>query len=98
MPRPRHLVLLMLGCWFWFPSEHASAAAKKKSAEKPDAAAATVEKVLRAEVAGAGDRRQQLAEALKQQPDSPAARWQAGFVKEGDSWRSFDGPARARAT
>jgi hypothetical protein len=70
----------------------AAAAGKKKSADKPEAAPA-VEKVLRSEVAGAVDRRGQLAETLKQQPDSPAARWQAGFVRDGNAWRSYDEPA-----
>src|SRR5262249_18486333 len=76
----------------------APAAGKKKSAEKSDAAAATVEKVLRSEVAEPVDRRAQLADALKQQPDSAAARWQAGFVKDGGSWRSFDEASRNSST
>src|SRR5437899_10793691 len=75
-----------------------SAAEKKKTAVKPDSAPGGVEKVLRAEVTGVVDRRDQLAETLKQQPDSPAARWQAGFVKDGDSWRSFDQVWRNSAT
>lgn len=61
--------------------------AGKKTFVKPDPA---VEKVLRAEVAGPVNRREQLADALSQRPDSASARWQAGFVKVADSWRSFD--------
>src|SRR5262245_39129147 len=72
----------------------ALAAGKKKTAEKPDAMAATVERVLRSEVAGPIDRRAQLAEPLKLQPDSAVARWQAGFVRDADTWRSFDGGPR----
>jgi hypothetical protein len=71
------------------------AAGKKKSASKTDAAPGAVEKVLRAEVAGAVDRRMQLAGTLKEHPDSAAARWQAGFIKDGDAWRSFDQPERS---
>src|SRR5262245_6417316 len=97
MPRIAHLALLIVGCCFCLPSAPATAAGKKKSAEKSDAAAAMVEKVLRSEVAGPVDRRGQLAETLKQQPDSPAARWQAGYVRDGRSWRSFDDPPHGAA-
>ncbi|MGE5194342.1 MAG: polymorphic toxin-type HINT domain-containing protein [Deltaproteobacteria bacterium] len=79
-------------------ADPAPAAAKKKPAAKPDPAPVAVERVLRSEVAGKVDRRMQLAETLKQQPDSPSARWQAGFVKDGDSWRSFDEPQRDTAS
>ncbi|MGE5194341.1 MAG: polymorphic toxin-type HINT domain-containing protein [Deltaproteobacteria bacterium] len=68
----------------------AFAAGNKKSAAKPDPVPGAVERVLRAEVAGAVDRRTQLAETLKQHPNSAPARWQAGFVKDGNSWRSYD--------
>src|SRR5262245_29969327 len=95
MPRIVHLALLLTGSCVCLPSARAAAAGKKKSADKPDAAAAAVEKVLRSEVAGPVDRRAQLSEALKQRPDSPAARWQAGFVKLGDSWRSFEEEPRS---
>jgi hypothetical protein len=88
----------LLSCGFCFFSEPLGAAAKKKSPEKPDVAAAAVEKVLRAEVAGAVDRRQQLAETLKHRPDATTARWQAGFIKAGDSWRSFDGTSQDLAS
>ena len=74
------------------------AAAPKKRPAKPDPALVTVEKVLRVEVAGEVDRRGQLAETLKEQPGSSPARWQAGFVKDGDGWRSFDEPTRDSAT
>src|SRR5262245_25540490 len=69
---------------------HTRAAGKKKSADKPDAAAAAVEKILRNEVAGPIDRRGQLSVTLNQQPDSTAARWQAGFVRGGNAWRSYE--------
>jgi hypothetical protein len=72
--------------------------AGKKSAAKPDLALSAVEKVLRAETAGEVDRRGQLAETLNQQADAPAARWQAGFVRDGNSWRSFDSPLSAAST
>jgi hypothetical protein len=81
---------VVVGCCFCLPRAPAEAAGKKKSADKPDAAAAAVEKVLRSEVAGPVDRRGQLAETLKQQPGSAAARWQAGFVRDGNMWRSYD--------
>jgi hypothetical protein len=67
-------------------------AAGKKPATKPAADSLAVEKVLRAEVAGQVDRREQLAGALSSQPDSAVARWQAGFVRDADAWRSFDDP------
>src|SRR6266481_1902316 len=98
MPRPALVALVVLGSFLFLLSGPASAAGKKKAAAKPEPAPAAVEKVLRAEVAGAVDRRGQLAEALQQQPDSAAARWQAGFLKDGDSWRSYDGPARDAAS
>jgi hypothetical protein len=75
---------------FLSPGRAGRRCGKEKSADKPDPAAAAVEKVLRAEVAGAVDRRAQLAETLRLQPDSAAARWQGGFIKVGNSWRSFD--------
>jgi hypothetical protein len=87
---PGSLAIVAAACFVVTP---ASAAAKKKSANKPDPAITAVEKVLRSEVAGPVDRRGQLADTLKQQPDSGAARWQAGFVRDGKLWRSFDNPA-----
>lgn len=65
-------------------------AAGKKNSPKSDPGLATAEKVLRAEVAGQVDRRDQLAGALRELTDSPAVRWQAGFVRDGNSWHSFD--------
>src|SRR5690349_20624254 len=67
-----------------------SAAAKKKTVEKPDPGLAAVEKVLRAEVAGQVDRREQLAGTVHERPNSLSARWQAGFVRDRGLWRSFD--------
>jgi hypothetical protein len=66
------------------------AAAKKKTIEKPDPAVGAVDSVLRSEVAGQVDRRERLASTLEQNPDSVSARWQAGFVRAGNQWRSFD--------
>ncbi len=71
---------------------HSWAAAKKKTAQKSDPSPAAVEKVLRAEIAGEVDRRSQLADVLSSQPDVATARWQAGYVRDGKSWRSFDEP------
>ena len=73
------------------------AAGKKKSADKPDPAIGTVEKVLRAEVDGQVDRRERLGSTLEQNPDSAVARWQAGFVRDAYSWQSFDDPQLAIA-
>jgi hypothetical protein len=73
----------------------ASAADRKKSAAKHDPGQAAVEKALRAETAGEINRRGQLAEALKQHPDSAAARWQAGFVRERQQWIECDDSSRA---
>jgi hypothetical protein len=67
-------------------------AATPKKAEKNDSARLGVEKVLRAEIAGAVNRREQLAQAIKAQPDSPFAHWQSGFVRDGKTWKSFDEP------
>src|SRR5262245_62975862 len=78
-------IVLLLGCGVCFLNEPFLAAGTKRKPAQPDPALPTVEKVLRAEVAGQIDRRRQLAETLRQQPDWPSARWQAGFVKEGDS-------------
>lgn len=57
---------------------------------KADPAVGVIEKTLRAEAAGEVDRREQLTDVLREQPDFSAARWQAGFVREGKTWRSFD--------
>ena len=77
MHRPTTLASLAILFGFVFFGVPAAGAGKKKSADKPDLAAAAVENVLRAEVAGPTDRRAQLSETLKLQPDSRAARWQA---------------------
>src|SRR5262245_9424388 len=87
-------IVLLLGCALFLISVPSSVAATKKKAARSDPALPTVEKVLRAEVAGEVDRRRQLAETLKQHPDSAAAHFQAGFVKDGNSWRSLEGPQR----
>ncbi len=77
--------------------------AGKKVSPKADPGLPAVEKVLRAEVAGQVDRRNQLAGALQEVADSQSVRWQAGFVRDGNSWRSFDdfsatGPGTAALT
>src|SRR6516164_7190912 len=91
-------VVLSFSCLLFAIIQPASAAGTKKKPTKSDPALPTVEKVLRVEVAGVVDRRSQLAETLKQQPDSAVARWQAGFVKDGDSWKSFDQPEPGTAS
>src|SRR5215470_15600073 len=85
----RVAVILSLGFGLLLIGQPASDAATRKKAGD-DASAKSVEKVLRAEAAGQVDRRALLADALKGKSDSPAARWQAGFVRVGKSWRSFD--------
>jgi hypothetical protein len=86
----RITVVLSFSCLVFAISQPTSAAGTKKKPTKSDPALPTVEKVLRAEVAGQVDRRGQLAETLKHHADSATARWQGGFVKDGDTWRSFD--------
>src|SRR5262245_8722669 len=68
----------------------ASGAGKKKPVDRADPGLATVEQVLRAEVAGQVDRRKQLAGIVEERSESPAARWQAGYVRDGNVWRSYE--------
>jgi hypothetical protein len=89
MPTKMLAALLLIVSALLLSSGH-STAAGKRSAARPDPAMETVDKVLRAELTGQVDRREQLAGALASQPDSPATRWQAGFVRVGKSWRSYD--------
>jgi hypothetical protein len=84
-------VAIALGC---FTLQAAAPKKPQKTDPKTDPGRPAVEKVLRSEVVGSVDRRDQLAEVLKTRPDSPAARWHAGFVKDGAAWRSFDEPLR----
>jgi len=86
----RVAIILSLGFGLLVIGQPPSVAATKKGAGKSDAPAKTVEKVLRAEAAGQVDRRALLDDALQAKSDSPKARWQAGFVRVGKSWRSFD--------
>ena len=65
-------------------------AAAPKRLVKVDVGRDAVEKVLRAEVAGPVDRRDQLAETLKTEPNSAIARWQAGFLRTGNHWIRFE--------
>ena len=85
MPRPTQVCVALIICGTLL-SALASSAAGKKAAAKADPAVPAVEKVLRTEV----DRRRKLAATLEQHPDSDAARWQSGFVRDGNQWRSFD--------
>ncbi|MFN0053816.1 MAG: polymorphic toxin-type HINT domain-containing protein [Planctomycetales bacterium] len=63
----------------------------KRAAREPDRSnSPDVTRVLRAEVAGSVDRRQALEGALKESPTLASARWQSGFVKQGNDWVSFD--------
>src|SRR5262249_22770263 len=94
MPRRIVVPVVLLTSIVLSVGAFAGAEAKKRAPGK-DAGLASVEKVLRAEVSGSVDRRSELAAAIAQHPDSAAARWQAGFVRNGDSWRSFDEPANA---
>lgn len=50
----------------------------------------TLERVLRGESLAAVDRRAQLDGVLNAAKPAPAARWQAGYVKDGQSWRPFE--------
>lgn len=72
------------------------AAHPKKKFGKVDPSSSAVEKILRAEVAGEVDRRTELADLLNSRSGSLLAHWQAGFVREGDAWRSFDAPRSSR--
>ncbi len=93
MLRPVFVVAAVFACGaFTFPGW---AATPKKKTAKSDLVSAKVEQVLKAEVAGDVDRREQLAATLEQEPNSPPARWQSGFVKDSDAWRSFDETPRA---
>ena len=74
------LALLCVSAW----------GAGPKKIVKVDLGRDAAEKVLRAEVVGQVDRREQLAGAFAEIPESPAVRWQTGFVRDGKSWRSFD--------
>jgi hypothetical protein len=85
-------VSLLIGFGLFVIRQPPSLAATRKESGKGDRAAKSVERALRAEAAGQVDRRALLAETLKARSDSPQARWQAGFVRIGKSWRSFDEP------
>src|SRR6476620_6516178 len=97
MPRPLRITVLLVVAGVLLCAEPSPAAGKKKTAAKADAALGAVGKVLRAETAGQVDRRGELAGALQEHPESAAARWQAGFVRDGAAWRSFDVPSEANA-
>ncbi|HTI51575.1 MAG TPA: polymorphic toxin-type HINT domain-containing protein, partial [Planctomycetaceae bacterium] len=88
MIRLKAFCMFCLVCGVWFsaiPVEAARPASTPTAADNPDVA-----RVLRDEVAGAVDRRSSLAELLRSRSDLATPHWQAGFVREGESWRSFD--------
>src|SRR5262249_15880144 len=64
--------------------------ADQKPARNRDTGQEALETVLRREVVSATDRRDALHEALEKHPDSPALRWQAGFVRVGKTWQSIE--------
>jgi hypothetical protein len=64
--------------------------AAPKKFPKADSGRDAVDNVLRSEVVGEVNRRKKLGAVLEELPDSPAVRWQAGFIRDGKSWRSFD--------
>lgn len=83
--------LVLAACALCVPAS----SAPKKSAPRPDPGVPAVEKVLRDEIAGEVDRRGRLADTLASHPESAAARWQSGFVREENTWRPFDDPSSA---
>src|SRR5262245_17169166 len=96
------LALVVVACG-WALGPGVGCAAGKKASSKSDAARPAVDRVLRPEVAGPVDRLDLLAGALREHAGSPLVRWQAGFVRDGKSWRAFDespaaGPATAALT
>jgi hypothetical protein len=65
-------------------------AAAPRKQPKADPGREAAETVMRAELTGQVDRKARLADAIRELPDSPLVRWQAGFVRESDSWIAFD--------
>jgi hypothetical protein len=57
-----------------------------------DPAAEAVAAVLKSEALAPIDRRPLLAGALAEYPNSEPARWQAGYVRDGEVWRAFEEP------
>jgi hypothetical protein len=78
-------------------NEPSLSAAGKKAAIKPDPAGGKVEHVLRSEGDEPIDRRARLTDILQDHPDSSSARWQAGFVRVGETWQSAEEPVLAPA-
>lgn len=96
MPRKISTLALLFGAAVLIRGNDSSAAVKKAT-RRPDPAAASVESALRAEVTGQTDRREQLARTLRERPDSAAAHWQAGYLRDAQGWRSFDEVSQASA-
>lgn len=66
-------------------------------ASSSDSTAAEVDEVLRQESGQPADRRRKLADFLERQPDSTAARWQAGYVRDGKTWQAIETPLASAA-
>jgi hypothetical protein len=72
-------------------------AAAPKKGDKGDTARDAVTKVLRHEMFATVDRRAELEQTLVKHPDSNRARWQAGYVHDGDTWRPAEQPGKSTA-
>ena len=94
MPRSTIVCVALCICGSFLNAPSLSAAGKKTAA-RSDPAAGMVESVLRADGSDPVDRRVLLADILRDHPESPAARWQAGFVRVGDSWQPAEEPVQA---
>ena len=96
----RVLSAVLLSCAILTISSPSFAA--KKMARK-ETTTAVVERVLRDESAGPTDRRYRLADTLDRArnreltPGFALAHWQAGFVRTGKEWRSYDDEAPSNA-
>ena len=75
------------------PAQPAGMGCRAEEIREGGLARLAVQKVLRAEMTGRVDRREQLAETLKSQPDSSLARWQSGFVRSGHTGNPLTGRA-----
>jgi hypothetical protein len=96
----RALSAVLLSCVLFTPAVPALAA---KSTAKKGPTTALVEQILRDESARPTDRRSRLAETLNRtrnlQPTIGVdqAHWQAGYVRAGKEWRSYDSEALTTA-
>jgi hypothetical protein len=71
--------------------------AEQKPAKNRDAGQEALETVLRHEIVSTTDRRDALHEALEKHPDSPALRWQAGFVWVRKTWQPIEEAVQSAA-